>query len=188
MDLSPDGSGPPPDHGPMPGGSNIASLQVRIIILVLTGINIVSAAVMVVRILLDARNACRRRRMRCSGDSAEMGRISIHRSNTIGQRASGSRSESSKAKLVGGQDGSSKGLWEMIPAFDVFPLVLATTIIIQGTMFAVVEGEGLKMSPFRQNCRYLSEVAWVGELIAFSLLGSILWYFDHWLIRLKPYG
>jgi hypothetical protein len=159
----------PPSDGPMPGGPNIASLQVRIIILVLTGINIVSAAAMAMRILLDARNACSRRRMRCSGDSAEMGRIRVHRSNTIDPRASGNRSESSKTKLVGGgQDGSSEAWWKMIPAFDVFPLVLATTIVIQGTMFAVVEGEGLKMSPFQGNCRYLSEVAWVGELLSFS--------------------
>lgn len=75
-----------------------------------------------------------------------------------------STSESSR-KLMDGGELDTGAWWEMIPAIDLFPFILAVTIFIQGTMLAVVEGQGLNRTFSEGGCRYPSEITWVGEYI-----------------------
>ncbi|KAG0636125.1 hypothetical protein HOY80DRAFT_979111 [Tuber brumale] len=53
----------------------------------------------------------------------------------------------------------------LIPAIEVFPLVLGGTMLVQGILLAFVESVGLDGRPITRNCRYLSEVAWVAQWI-----------------------
>src|SRR5207302_4540230 len=65
-----------------------------------------------------------------------------------------------------GEEGIGGG--SLIPAIEIFPLVLGGTMLVQGILLAFVESVGLDGRPITKNCRYLSEVAWVGMFFPLS--------------------
>jgi len=60
----------------------------------------------------------------------------------------------------------------LIPAIEIFPLVLGGTMLVQGILLALVESAGLDGGPVTKNCGYLSEVAWIGMFFP-SLLHNL---------------
>lgn len=168
------------DRGPPPGVRGTI-LQIQIVTMVFTGVNILAAAGMVARILWDTRKIYMKRRRSLGKD--DMGAVEDGGARREGDRGGGggvkpkveveqkvSTSGSSK-RLIGG-GGPNRRWWEMIPTIEVFPLILGVTILVQGTMLAVVEGKGLDKKFFQGNCRYPSEVAWVGEWFCFLISSS----------------
>lgn len=154
-----------------------SSRQVQVLTVVLTAVNILAAVVMAGRILWDARGTCMKQRIGFRRNPfavfAEKGGEQKEGDGGGGGGGGGgglgldlepgiSTSESSQ-RLTDGGELDTRAWWEMVPTIDLFPLVLAVTIFVQGTMLAVVEGEGLKSTLSRGNCRFTSEVAWVGE-------------------------
>lgn len=167
-----------PPEGP-PADFYESSRRMRIIMIVLTGVNILAAATMATRILWDTRNACmeRRRSLRKDdlavveekgggqkeGDGGGGGGGVLEQGLNVGLETEPefNARESSKRSASGGKL-DTRAWWEMIPTIELFPLILAVTIFVQGIMLAVVEGEGLSRKFFEGNCRFTSEVAWVG--------------------------
>lgn len=175
LGANPPGGHPPGGHPPAQFYES--SRQAQVVMIVLTGVNIFAAIAMVGRILWDTRAACMRRRRDLRKDDIEEkggGRKESDDGGGGGGRGElGQRigleveqmvvtSESSK-RLLGGGELDTRAWWEMIPAIELFPLILAVTIFVQGIMLAVVEGEALNNNFFDRNCRFSSEVTWVGE-------------------------
>lgn len=155
-----------------------SSRRAQILMMVLTTINILAAVVMAGRILWDARGICMKQRRGFRQNPftvfAEKGGEQKEGDGGGGGGGLGldlepeiSASESSQ-RLTDGGELDIRAWWEMVPTIDLFPLILAVTIFVQGTMLAVVEGEGLKTTISRGNCRFTSEVAWVGEWFLFT--------------------
>lgn len=163
-----------------------SSRQVQILTIVLTTINILAAVAMAGRILWDTRGACMERQKwlrkddfavleeksgeQKEGDGGGGGGLGGGLGLELGQGIS--TGESTKMLIDGhGEEPNTRAWWEMIPATDLFPLILAITIFIQGIMLAVVEGKGLNRGPefAKGNCRYTSEIAWVGEYMPLSI-------------------
>jgi len=65
------------------------------------------------------------------------------------------------AKEEGAGEGVGGGAC-LIPAIEIFPLVLGGTMLVQGILLALVESAGLDGGPVTKNCGYLAEVAWIG--------------------------
>lgn len=59
---------------------------------------------------------------------------------------------------------NSKFCVKSIHPAETFPLVLAIGIVIQGLVFAGVQGEGLK-SLFTTGCQTIAQFMWPGKLI-----------------------
>lgn len=166
-DNHPPGGHPPTDlYG--------SSRQVQILTMVLTAINIFAAVVMAARILWDTRTACMERRRRLKKDELpDLGEMDGEKKEGDGGGGGGGikglglkmerEISTSESSTSGEGESDIRAWWEMIPTIDLFPLILAVTIFLQGTMLAVVEGEGWVREPFEGNCRFTSEIAWVGE-------------------------
>ncbi|PWW80470.1 hypothetical protein C7212DRAFT_342163 [Tuber magnatum] len=139
----------------------------------MTAFNIVCAASVVFRILWDARRAYmkRRRRSRREMGDGGMGKKAGGWGNgggggrrggavAVEEVRDGGEKGGEYAKEGGGEDemGGGGGL---IPAIEIFPLVLGGTMLVQGILLAFVESVGLDGRHITKNCGYLSEVAWV---------------------------
>ncbi|KAG0127964.1 hypothetical protein HOY82DRAFT_671857 [Tuber indicum] len=159
--------------------------QLRIVTIVMTAFNIVCVASMIFRILWDARRAYMKRRRRSRRKAGAGG---------LGKKAGewgGGRGKSGGAVTVkevrdggekGGEEYAKEEGWEevmgggrgLIPAIEIFPLVLGGTMLVQGILLAFVEGVGLDGRPITRNCRYLSEVAWVAQWITPYMVFSFI--------------
>lgn len=149
-----------------------SSRRAQILTMVLTAVNIFAAAVMAGIILWDTRVAYvkRRRGIRRYAVAGFVEKGGEQKEDDAGGGGGlglnlepGTSASESSQRLTDGGGADTRAWWQMVPSIDLFPLILAVTIFVQGIMLAVVEGEGLKTTLSRGNCRYTSEVAWVGE-------------------------
>ncbi|RPB00145.1 hypothetical protein L873DRAFT_1789108 [Choiromyces venosus 120613-1] len=157
--------------------NRLQASQLRIVTIVMTAFNIACAASMVFRILWDARRVYmkRRRKSKNGMGNGDMG----EEAGEFGNGNSGGKiggmvavkgvwDDVEKGRGNTKKDGERGGMGGgggLVPAIEVFPLVLGGAILIQGILLAFVESIGLDGRPITKNCGYLSEVAWVAQWI-----------------------
>ncbi|KAL7274310.1 hypothetical protein RUND412_002803 [Rhizina undulata] len=131
------------------GSSQFIASQLRLAAIVLTGLNVVSAACMGSRIVWDARQLAMKKRLRTASEKGfiEEGGQDREREGNGGGGARGNGKEI-------------KSWWRVVPVGEVFPLVLALGIIIQGILLGILEGKALRGSDMGGNCQQDSVIAW----------------------------
>lgn len=81
---------------------------------------------------------------------------------TVKEVSDGGEKGEKYAKEEGVEEWMGGGGGCLVPAIEIFPLVLGGAMLVEGILLAFVESAGLDGGPVTKNCGYLSEVAWVG--------------------------